>query len=97
VASAVRFLEEAQADAWAAEAWYRARSPEAARRFVAALRQAVARIAEGPTRWRADKRNTRRYVLQRFPFSLVYRLDDMGVCVVAVAHAKRAPGYWRRR
>ena len=95
--SAVRFLEEAQVEAWAAEAWYRTRSLLAAERFVAALRQAVALIAENPRRWPVGRRNMRRYVLARFPFAVIYRIEDSGVCVVAVAHAKRRPGYWRRR
>lgn len=39
----------------------------------------------------------RRYVFPRFPFSLVYRLRDHEVEVVAVAHGKRRPGYWQPR
>jgi toxin ParE1/3/4 len=40
---------------------------------------------------------TRRFVLRRFPFSIIY-LDDPEVrSIVAVAHSKRKPGYWKVR
>jgi hypothetical protein len=34
---------------------------------------------------------------RRFPFHLVYVEEPAGVPVVAVAHDRRRPGYWRRR
>jgi hypothetical protein len=40
---------------------------------------------------------TQRAVLDRFPFSIVYRelLDE--IQIIAMAHAKRRPGYWAKR
>ncbi len=35
--------------------------------------------------------------LQRFSFNLVYRIVDRNAVIVAVAHKRRRPGYWRRR
>jgi toxin ParE1/3/4 len=35
--------------------------------------------------------------LQRFSFNLVYRIRDGETVVVAVAHKRRRPGYWRSR
>jgi plasmid stabilization system protein ParE len=42
-------------------------------------------------------RCTRRLLLPRFPYHVVYRLSPAEIVVVAVAHAKRRPGYWKRR
>ena len=39
----------------------------------------------------------RRYVFRVYPYSLVYRLAGDEVTIVAVAHAKRKPGYWIAR
>jgi hypothetical protein len=36
-------------------------------------------------------------MLAGFPFSLLFRIDGEGLFVVAVAHQRRRPGYWRRR
>ena len=45
---------------------------------------------------RLDSRH-RRFPLQRFPFGLVYRVDGERLRVIAVAHRRRRPGYWRLR
>ncbi len=39
----------------------------------------------------------RRFPLRGFPFSLVYRVDDDLLRIVAFAHRRRRPGYWSRR
>ena len=33
----------------------------------------------------------------RVPYSIVYALRDEGLVVVAIAHQRKRPGYWRRR
>ncbi|WP_239190188.1 type II toxin-antitoxin system RelE/ParE family toxin [Candidatus Nitrotoga sp. HW29] len=38
--------------------------------------------------------NTRSLPLHGFPYSLIYRLQDNTVCVIAIAHHSRRPGYW---
>ncbi len=54
-------------------------------------------ISQAPRRWPKHLHGTRRFVLQRFPFSIVY-LDEPDVLnVVAVAHNKPKPGYWKQR
>jgi len=39
----------------------------------------------------------RRIVVRRFPFSIVYRIKGEIVYIVAVAHQRRHPDYWRDR
>ncbi|MGH8701418.1 MAG: type II toxin-antitoxin system RelE/ParE family toxin, partial [Burkholderiales bacterium] len=39
----------------------------------------------------------RRILLNRFPYSVVYRTSSDEIIVIAVAHQRRRPGYWRRR
>jgi membrane-associated protease RseP (regulator of RpoE activity) len=39
----------------------------------------------------------RKFVLSRFPFTLIYGVSAQAVRVVAVAHHSRRPGYWRSR
>lgn len=94
---AVEFHEEARLESAAAFAWYLERSEMAASGFVAELNRAVALIAEAPQRWPTGVRGTRRFLLQRFPFSVVYRDLPAKIQVVAVAHGHRRPGYWKSR
>ena len=39
----------------------------------------------------------RRFPLQRIPLGLIYRSDGELLRIVAVAHRRRMPGYWRER
>ena len=68
--------------------------------FRAELIAAVEWIVEGPEVWpiSVDDPRARRYLLSRFPYSIVYVVAvDGGITVAAVAHTKRKPGYWLRR
>jgi len=93
----VEFHEEARVESAAAFEWYFERSEMAASRFVAELNRDIALVVEAPQRWPAGVRGTRRILLQRFPFSVVYRELPSKIEVLAVAHEHRRPGYWRGR
>lgn len=95
--SGIDLHPEARAEALAAADWYAERSPSAAESFTDTIDTALAQIAEAPERWPRHLYGTRRHVLQRFPFSVIYRVVDTDIHVYAIAHAKRRPGYWRSR
>ena len=81
----------------AADDWYAERSTDASTGFLSAITDALENIRSAPQRWPQYLYGTRRFVLQRFPFSVIYLDDPDMVRVVAVAHAKRKPAYWKRR
>ena len=91
----IRFSSEALAEAEAALLWYVERSLPAGKAFLKELTHAVERVSETPEQWPQYIEGTRRYVFHRFPFSLVYREMGTDVAVVAIAHGKRKPGYWK--
>lgn len=39
----------------------------------------------------------RRYILRRFPYSIIYHVTAEELRILAVAHHRRRPGYWARR
>jgi plasmid stabilization system protein ParE len=77
--------------------WYMERSETAANRFVAEIDSAVDLIVASPQRWPAGDRNTRRFVLQRFPYALIYREQVHTIQLLAIAHGHRRPEYWKDR
>jgi plasmid stabilization system protein ParE len=93
----VEFHPDAVQEAKAAREWYAARSPAAAGAFMEELDHAVQQVGDGPDRWATHLQGTRRYLLRRFPYLLVYRKTSSIIQIVAVAHAKRKPGYWKGR
>lgn len=93
----VEFHRLAIREATAARRWYAKRSPKAARRFLAELDRAVSQVGTFPDSYPAYLLGTRYFLFRRFPYLLVYRLAPDRVEAIAVAHAHRRPGYWRRR
>jgi plasmid stabilization system protein ParE len=66
-------------------------------RFLTAIEDATARALAYPLTGTPASENTRRMFLKDFPFALVYRPDDNGIVVFALAHHARRPKYWRVR
>jgi plasmid stabilization system protein ParE len=77
--------------------YYSRRQPGLESRFVASVREAVDRILEDPTRWRAFDDDVRRCFPHVFPFGILYTIERDYVLIVAVAHCSRKPGYWKDR
>lgn len=94
---AVEFHPLAAGEAEAAERWYRERNEIASARFQRELDRAVELISERANTGSPYLGNTRRVLLRRFPFFVVYRVRGDNAQIVAVAHARRRPGYWRTR
>lgn len=65
--------------------------------FLDELDRAVDRIGRNPEQCPAYDFGTRRMVLRRFPFFVVFRSRAVGIEIIAIAHGRRRPGYWRER
>ena len=67
--------------------------------FVTEFRRAVDQIVAHPRAWQLLDANYRRRRLNRFPYGVIYRLDEAAasIIVVAIAHLSRDPDRWRRR
>lgn len=75
----------------------RERAPEAARALEAELDRSIGLIVENPLIGSVSPSDTRRVLLRRFPYSVVYRVLEDRLLVVAFAHHRRAPNYWTKR
>lgn len=91
------FHPEAVAEAQAAARWYRERSVSAGEAFLNELDNAVEMISASPEIGAQYVQNTRRHLFRRFPFYLVYRKVSKKLEIIAVAHGRRRPGYWKDR
>jgi plasmid stabilization system protein ParE len=93
----IRIQSQAQQEINQAFDWYFRRNPEAAGAFLTEIGASLAQIASHPQLYPIYTKNTRRRVLAGFPYSVIFQEKDDVILIVAVAHAKRRPGYWRRR
>ncbi|WP_417732786.1 type II toxin-antitoxin system RelE/ParE family toxin [Rosistilla oblonga] len=77
--------------------WYAERSIETANDFDAEFDRALSQIADAPERFpKCDSRH-RYFLLRRFPFRIIFRIEGADIAVIAVAHGSRSPDYWTDR
>lgn len=93
----VRFLDEASEELEATAAYYDNQHPGLGAAFVAEARKTRKRIAELPYAARAVRKGIRRRAIHKFPYYVIYRVSDDDVLVIAIAHKRRRPGFWRER
>lgn len=96
-AKRIEYHHDAIADVKSAVAWYQKRSRKAALDFIEELNRATQTICEAPERWPSGKNDTRRFLLWRFPFAIIYSEEESTITIWAVAHGSRRPEYWTQR
>jgi hypothetical protein len=91
------FLPEAAAELDEAFNFYETRFSTLGYDFKAEARHALDLVVERPRAWKMVAPGIRQCRLNRFPYALVYGLDGDRIVIIAVAHLKRRPKYWRIR
>ncbi len=77
--------------------WYSARSPRAARRFVAATEATYDLLSKSAKQFPIVFDEIRRATLPGFPYSVYFRIRSTECLVIALLHGRRAPRRWQRR
>ena len=74
--------------------WYLERSNRAAENFSLAVEYAFNLICEHPLRWRNEYTNYYELGLKKYPFTIIYTIEENKklVLIIAVYHQKRKPG-----
>lgn len=93
----VVFHPEAELELDSAVAYYENRRRGLGLELEREVFRATDAIREAPGRWTVHKGDVRKYALHRFPFTVFFLVIDDTVWIVAVAHAARRPGYWKKR
>lgn len=58
---------------------------------------AIQNIIAFPQAWAPFSTNTRRCLINRFPYGVIYQITDGEILIIAVMHLTREPGYWEKR
>lgn len=92
-----RFHPEAQNELFEAQEEYERQRPGRGERFSNAVEQ-ICKLIDGQPELFAKIDGRRRIApVDRFPYGVVYEITSFGVVVIAIAHLRRRPGYWRVR
>ena len=98
----LRIHRLAEDELTAAALWYDAKRPGLGASLLELIDSMVDRICSGtlpgsPAPGVAKEKGARRVLLRRFPYSIVFYDRKNEIVIVAFAHSRRRPGYWRSR
>jgi plasmid stabilization system protein ParE len=89
----VRVLSLARQELEDAVAWYEEQGEGLGSRFLDAMDKAVRRVVAFPLSAPEIDPGFRRCLLTRFPYGLIYVVEDDDIVIVAVSHLHRSPRY----
>jgi toxin ParE1/3/4 len=98
----VRVLTEAESEVAEAAQWYEEQREGLGLEFLDSFSGAVESIEQHPQRFLQIKvgrtaREVRRALFRRFPYKVVFEVRPDEILILAVAHDKRRPYYWKKR
>jgi len=91
------FHPEALAEFKEATLYYSEKSPSLAFAFYSEVKHAIERIVENPLLYRMVDEDVRRCLTKRFPYAILYTIEDYYILILAVMHCSREPSYWKHR
>lgn len=93
----VNFLPDASQELLASIEWYEERNEGLGERFLSKVHEAIAFICDNPTLHPEYNNGLRKIIISTFPYAVIYKYQDGSILVIAVAHLKRQPDYWKKR
>jgi toxin ParE1/3/4 len=91
------FHPEALSEYSEAVQYYAEQRVKVAQSFIDAVEDAVYRIRQSPTRYLVIGADVRQCMTRRFPYGILYTIEQDYILILAVMHCSRKPGYWKTR
>lgn len=93
----IEFLESAQYELDEAIEYYNQLRNTLGSEFLSEVVDSLGRIAEYPDAWQQLSKRTRRCLIHRFPYGIIYQNRNDIILVVAISNLHRQPEYWQSR
>ena len=93
----IRFLTIAEMEVDEAVSWYQEQSEDESLAFLNEIDHAIQIVRAYPLIATEIEPDIHSFCLRRFPYSLIYGIDNEELVVIAIAHHRRAPRYWADR
>lgn len=93
----IEFLPEAEEEFREAARYYESEAAGVGLSFIAAVHKSVDEIIGFPFATQILRAGIRKKVLRHFSYNIFYAIDADLIVIVAVAHQRKRPNYWRAR
>ena len=92
-----RYLLPAEVEMTEAALFYEEQCPGLGMNYLDDIQRSIDRIRAHPEIGKTIQGNFRRSLVSRFPYSIIYTIEDDHILIIAVVHDRRKPFYWRER
>ncbi len=93
----INLLQEAEEELIKAASFYEQQQSGLGVEFIREVRRTCNLISVSPKAATRVRKEIRRRLVRRFPFSVLYQEVEDSVQVIAIAHQRRKPRYWAKR
>jgi plasmid stabilization system protein ParE len=91
------FHPAAEEEFRAAIEYYEDREPGLGYDFSVEVFTAIQNVVAHPHAWPVIEEDIHRCLVNRFPYCVLYAVEDAGIFMLAVMHLRRKPDYWKDR
>ena len=93
----IRLLKPAQTELDDGIVWYEEQVSGLGIEFLDEILETFKRIKLNPDAWAPFSDRTRRCLVHRFPYGIIYEIREHEISIIAIAHLHRKPDYWKDR
>jgi len=90
----VEFIEPASIELDDAIEYYNLQSHGFGEKFLDEVLQTIDLIVLFPEAWSEVTKHTRKALLRKFPYNVIYTIHKKKIYILAIAHQHREPEYW---
>ncbi|MBN2570818.1 MAG: hypothetical protein JXA68_01710 [Ignavibacteriales bacterium] len=90
----VEFIEPALLELDDAIKYYDLQLPGLGKIFFEEIIDTISIIDLFPEIWTKNSKNTRKSVMRKFPYNVIYSIKDKKIFIICIAHQNREPEYW---
>jgi hypothetical protein len=90
----IEIIEIARREYDEAKEFYEIEQPGLGAQFEEQIRYSLLRIRQHPQAWPPERKEIRRYIVHKFPYKILYSIQNDLIVVLAFAHLHRQPDYW---
>ena len=93
----VRFHPDAERELEEAFDFYEETETGLGLRFAREIQRGIELIDGFPGSWPDFSASTKRFLVKKFPYGIIYSVYDDTIFILAIMHLRRKPGYWQER
>ncbi|MEK6745653.1 MAG: type II toxin-antitoxin system RelE/ParE family toxin [Pseudomonadota bacterium] len=77
--------------------WYAKENSDLAKRFRESIKKEIKFLSDAPFACALISKEARQVISHKFPYRIIFIIEDNNVVIIAILHVKRSPSIWKKR